>query len=178
MSWIKNIIKRIKIALFGLPRGEGHFLDMNGSLYLKHLKRTGEIIDKGLVATKSVTNAGAAYLCDAMQSSGAASNMGMFYWHDCGTGTGAEAVGDTDLGTATGVNEVRTTGTQTETSAMVYKTISTHTFAVTGAAITEHGLFSSSDSTTLWDRSLFAAINVSSGDSIEFTYELTITPGG
>ena len=170
-----KIIKKIKRILFGLPRGEGHFLDINGSLYAKLLKRDGEIIDKGLVSSKMVTNAGAAYLVDAMQSSGAAENMGKFYWHEAGTGTGTEAVGDTALGSAV---ETRTTGSQEETSAMVYKTVSTHTFAITGAAVTEHGLFSSSAGVTLWDRSLFGAINISSGDSIEFTYELTVSPGG
>ena len=174
--WMLKILEKIKKYLFGLSRGEGHFLDMNGSLYIKLLKRDGEIIDKGLVATKMVTNAGAGFLVDAMQSTAAATNMGMFYWHGCSIGTGAEAVGDTAL--STGFTEARTTGTQTETSAMVYKTVSTHTFSVTGAAITEHGLFSSSASTTLWDRSLFAVINVSSGDSVEFTYELTVSPGG
>jgi hypothetical protein len=102
--------------------------------------------------------------------------MGMFYWHGVGTGTGDEIVGDTDLGTAS--TESRTTGNQGEGTSVVYKTISTHTFGVTGAAIVEHGLFSSSDSATLWDRSRFDPINISSGDSIEFTYELTVTAGG
>ena len=172
-----EIFKKIKSFLgFGFGNN-GNTLAMNGNLYIKLLKRDGEIIDKGLVATKMVTNAGATYLVDAFQSS-TGYPMSNFYWHDCGTGTGAEAVGDTALGCATGVNEARTTGSQTETSAMVYKTISTHTFSITGAAVTEHGLFSSSDGATLWDRSLFAAINVSSGDSIAFTYELTVTPGG
>ena len=149
-------------------------LEMAGNLFAKKITNGGVVIDLGLIANKMVTNAGAAYLVDAFQSTGAI--MSNFYWHDCGTSTGAEAVGDTDLGSAIG--ETRSSGTQEETSAMVYKTIATHTFASTGAAITEHGIFSSSSSGILWDRSLFAAINVSSGDSIQFTYELTVTPGG
>jgi len=170
-----EIFKKIK-SFLGFNSGDnGNTLAMNGNLYVKFLKRDGEIIDKGLVATKMVTNAGAEYLVDAFQSS-TGYPMSNFYWHGCSIGTGAEAVGDTAL--STGFTEARTTGTQTETSSMVYKSISTHTFEVTGAAITEHGLFSSSAGATLWDRSLFAAINVSSGDSIQFTYELTVTPGG
>ncbi len=31
---------------------------------------------------------------------------------------------------------------------------------------------------TLWDRKVFSAINVISGDSVQFTYQLTITSGG
>lgn len=30
----------------------------------------------------------------------------------------------------------------------------------------------------VWDRSVFAAINVASGDSIQFTYTLTLSAGG
>jgi hypothetical protein len=48
----------------------------------------------------------------------------------------------------------------------------------TTKAITEHGLFSKATGTTLMDRDEFAAVNVVNGDSIEFTYELTLTSGG
>jgi len=150
---------------------------MTGALYAKKIPRDGRaVIDLGKIASKVVTTAGVNYLCDSFQSS-TGYPMSDFYWHDCSIGTGAEAVGDTAL--STGFVEARTTGTQAEgASANIYQTVSTHVFAATGAAITEHGLFSSSDGGTLWDRSLFAPINVSSGDSIQFTYELTIQAGG
>jgi hypothetical protein len=45
-------------------------------------------------------------------------------------------------------------------------------------AITEWGLFSASTSGTLWDRRTFSAINVANGDSIQFTYTLTVPAGG
>ena len=45
------------------------------------------------------------------------------------------------------------------------------------AAIVEHGIFSqaATGGGTLLDRSVFSAINVASGDSIQFTYDLTLT---
>ena len=48
------------------------------------------------------------------------------------------------------------------------------------AAITEHGLFSqaATGGGTLWDRTVFSAINVVSGDSIAFEYSVTLSAGG
>jgi len=43
--------------------------------------------------------------------------------------------------------------------------------------VTEHGLFNASSAGTLMDRTVFSAINVVNGDSIQFTYELTATAG-
>ena len=44
------------------------------------------------------------------------------------------------------------------------------------AAITEWGLFSqaATGGGVLWSRIVFAALNVASGDSIQFTYDLTV----
>ena len=92
-----------------------------------------------------------------------------------GTGVVAEAVGDTALGTEV---ETRETGTQSEPAAAQYRTVATHTYAAT-FAITEHGVFSQlAVGGTLWDRSVFAAINVVNTDSIQFTYTLTSNSGG
>jgi hypothetical protein len=46
--------------------------------------------------------------------------------------------------------------------------------------VTEHGIFSqaATGGGTLWDRSVFSAINVVSGDSIQFTYTCTVSSGG
>jgi hypothetical protein len=102
--------------------------------------------------------------------------MDAFYWHACGTSSGAESTSDTALSAEV---EDRTSGTQAEgVSPMVFKSVATRTFSCGSAAVVEHGLLSLATGGTLWDRSVFAAINVSTGDSIEFTYELTVTPGG
>jgi hypothetical protein len=135
-------------------------------------KKDGSKIDLGVIARRMVTTAGVNYLVDAFQNSVEIEN---FKYHGSGTGTTAEAVGDTALETPV---ESRSTGTQTEgASANIYRTVATIAYTAT-RAITEHGIFSANTSGTLWDRSVFSAINVINGDSIEFTYELTCTAGG
>ena len=72
--------------------------------------------------------------------------------------------------------ESRATGTQVA-STNTYTSVGTIAYTTT-KAITEHGVFSSAASTTLMDRSVFSAINVVSGDSIEFSYVLSCSAGG
>lgn len=132
----------------------------------------GTVLNLGVVSRRVVTTAGVNYLASTFLNTGEPEN---FNYHASGTGTGAEAVGDTALGTDSGV--ARATGTQTNPSANIYKTVGTQTYAST-LAITEHGVFSASSAGTLLDRSVFTAINVVSGDSITFTYQFTITAGG
>ncbi len=70
-------------------------------------------------------------------------------------------------------------GTKSQPAANQLRTVATHTFA--GAfAITEHGVFSviTSSTITLWDRSVFGAINVVASDAIEATYTCTVSSGG
>lgn len=142
-----------------------------GRLYLTKIDRNGLRHEYGLVSTKVVTTAGVNYLVSTLNSA-TASNV--FRFHATGTGTTAEAVGQTAL-----VTEVATRATGTQTvgaSANIYRTVGLVTYAGS-FAITEHGIFSAASAGTLLDRSVFAAINVISGDSIEFTYELTLPAG-
>ena len=161
-------IKKGKVA-----RGRSNVLVMQGTLSAKFKGKNGDTKDFGIIANRVVTNAGVAFLVDAFQNNEELEN---FKYHDSGVGVGSEAVGDTALGTPCA--ESRDTGTQIEgASANIYKSVAEHTYADT-FAITEHGLFSASTNGILWDRSKFTAINVVSGDKIEFTYELTCTAGG
>lgn len=142
-----------------------------GRLYVAKIGPDGARQDLGLLSTKVVTDAGVAYLVDAFQNLTEPENM---KYHGTGTGTTAEAANQTAL-----VTEVatRATGTTTEgASANIYRTVGTVSYSGT-FAITEHGIFSASTGGTMLDRSVFAAINVQSGDSIEFTYELTLPSG-
>jgi hypothetical protein len=151
--------------------GMNHLL---AELRARLIRADGTVVDYGLICTRKVTDAYVALLVDELQASQAAHST--FKYHDAGTGVGAEAAGDTGLGTAWG--GARVTGTQTEgATANIYKSVGTIAFN-SGFAITEHGLFSASTGATLMDRSVFAAINVISGDSIEFSYSLTCTSGG
>lgn len=123
-----------------------------------------------------VTNVGVNYLASDMASGGSSPDISAMNFHDSGTGTTAAAVTDTTLQTPTG--NARVSGTQsTPGSTNVYQTVATLNYGST-FAITEWGLFSASSSGTLWDHRVFSAINVLNGDSIQFTYKLTINSGG
>jgi hypothetical protein len=150
---------------------------------LRGRKRTadGQWIDYGVLGRRVITNAGVAFLVDDWDNNG--QDISTLNYHGCGTGTTAEAVGDTALvtesTTALAPDSTRATGTRSQPAANQYQTVGTLTFDNT-AAITEHGLFSQATTGggTLWDRTVFSAINVASGDSIQFTYVMTATAGG
>lgn len=144
-----------------------------GKLYLKHIKADGTVVDYGFVSARVVTDAGVAFLC--LDWGGGTKDITNFNSHASGTGTTAEAAAQTAL-----VTEVaaRSTGTKTNPTAPQVQTVGTIAYAGT-FAITEHGIFDSNTpaGSTLWDRSVFAAINVVSGDSIQFTYVVTFPSG-
>ncbi len=146
-----------------------HVVEMTGQLSARVFRR-GRWQRLGVIARKKVTTAFVNHLVDSLQNQ-TTKPIDTFKYHDSGTGVVAESNADTALGTPCG--EARDTGTQIEgASANIYKSVATHTYAGS-FAITEHGLFSASTGPTLMDRSVFAAINVVSGEKIEFTYELT-----
>jgi len=146
---------------------------MLGSVRAVLVKSGGQRLDLGVLGYRVVTTAFVNFMVDQLQTE--TSTWGDFKYHDSGTGTTAEAVGDTDIETGDGL--ARATGTQTEgASANIYRSVGTLSYTGS-AAITEHGLLNASTSGTLLDRTVFSAINVSNGDSIEFTYELTVSAG-
>jgi len=144
-----------------------------GELHATLLRADGTTVQYGLLGRRSVTTAFCAFMVDQLQTE--TSEWGDFKYHDSGEGTTAENITDTTIETTDG--EARATGTQTESSSVAYRSVGTIAYTST-KAITEHGLFSSAASTTLMDRTVFSAINVVSGDSIQFTYTLTVTAGG
>ncbi len=138
--------------------------------------------DYGVVSRRVITNAGVDQLENAFRN---VFEPELFNFHALGTGALAEAVADAALGTewlaADYTGGVRATGTQSQQAANVYRTIGTNTKASAGAsAVTEHGLFSQAALAggTLWDRSVFAAVNLNQNDGLQSTYDLTLTAGG
>ena len=176
-----GIIKRLQIArsrkgqalkfLFG-----GGTIIAHTELIARKLVDGKEVERRRVVKDRVVTTAFVDYVVDNLIAEVAA--FGDFKFHDSGTGTTAEAAADAQLVNDCG--EARDTGTQVEgTSANIYKSVATHTYAGT-FAITEHGLFNLATlaAGTLMDRTVFAAINVVSGNQIEFTFNITLTAGG
>lgn len=140
----------------------------------------GEWIDYGIVSRRVVTDAGVAFLVDDWDDN--TTDLTTFNYHGCGTGTTAENANQTALVTESTTilnpDSTRATGTKSQPAANQLRTTGTVTFDGSGA-ITEHGLFSqaATGGGTLWDRSVFSAINVASGDSISFQYTCTINSG-
>jgi hypothetical protein len=107
-------------------------------------------------------------------------------FHGIGTGTTAEAIGDTalvtELTTEYNPNSTRATGSQTEAAANIYQTVGTNTLDSGTPAVTEHGIFTqaATGGGTLLDRSVFAAINLvgANGDGLQTDYRFTVTAGG
>jgi hypothetical protein len=152
-----------------------------GQLAIRVKKADGEWIDYGVVGYRVITTAGVTFLRDDWNNN--AQDFTTLNFHGCGTGATAEATGDTALvtesTTALNPDSTRATGTRSTPSSTSWASVGTATFDAT-AAITEHGLFSqaATGGGTLWDRTVFSAINVGSGDSIQFTYTNTHTAGG
>ena len=162
-----------------IPRKHASKTIPGGLMFHSNLKavitRANGKVEEFDLGSGLVTNAGVAYLADDFAGAIGSADATNFNYHASGTGTTAAAVGDTALQTDSGV--ARVAGTQTNPSNPVYRTVATMAYTST-LAITEWGLFSASTSGTLWDRKVFTAINVVNGDSIQFTYDLTITAGG
>lgn len=136
----------------------------------------------GLASTRVVTTAGVNFIVDAFQNSVEVENL---KYHGIGTGSTAEAIGDTalvtELTTEYNPNSTRATGTTTEgASANIYRTVATNTLDGTpGSALREHAIFDQASSAggTMLDRTVFGAITLSSGDGLASTFDLTFTAG-
>lgn len=136
----------------------------------------------GIVSRKVITDAGVAFLVDSWQNSVEMENL---KYHALGTGSTAENQTDTTLVTELTTEytgNVRATGTTTEgASANIFRSVATNTLDGTpGAALREHGLMSqaATGGGTLWDRTVFAAITLSSGDALQSQYDATCSANG
>lgn len=153
-----------------------------GNLWLTKVDRAGIQWDLGLAGCRVVTTAGVNFIVDAFQGLVEPENM---KYHGVGTGSTAEAVGNTalvtELTTQYQVASTRPTGTLGELAgnANVFETTATITVSA-AVAITEHGIFSqaATGGGTLLDRTVFAAVNLAIGESLQAQYDLTFTSGG
>ena len=133
----------------------------------------GSVIDYGVLGRAVITTAWAEFFVDQLQAESTV--IGDLKFHDSGIGITAAVIGDTDIETTDA--ESRATGTQVESTSVIYESVGTIAYT-SGLAITEHGIFTASTGVTLCDRTVFAAINVVNGDSIQFTYDYTVATGG
>ncbi len=127
-----------------------------------------------------VTTAGVTLLSQDTAVTAGAAAFSVFKNVGTGTGTTAAAVGDTALQTAIGTTATAGTNTNAVVSTNATVTnVTTVSYSGT-SAVTEWGLFNQTtlSGAKMWDHKIFSAINVISGDSIQFTYVLTLTAGG
>lgn len=151
-----------------------------GRLTLR-VTRNGQIFDYGIAGYRVVTDAGVAFIVDAFQNTKELENL---KFHGFGTGGTAESAAQTalvtELTTQYATDNTRPTGTTAEgASANIYQTVATLD-PDAAVAITEHGVFDQASNAggTLLDRTLFSAINLAAtGDTLQSTYELTLTSG-
>jgi hypothetical protein len=158
-----------------------HLPAVYGQLWVQTIE-DGELRDYGLVGLKVVTTAGVTKIVDFLRANDTTTGQN-FKYHSLGTGSTAEAVGDTalvtELTTEYNPDSTRATGSQTNNGATVYRTVGSNTLDGTpGAALREHGIHSASSGGTLLDRTVYAAITLSSGDTFVSTYDLTCAAGG
>jgi hypothetical protein len=153
-----------------------------GSLYLTHF-RNGEPLELGLASMRVVTDTGVGSIVDAFMNT---FELESYDFHGFGTGGTAEAASQTALVTEETtqyvVDNTRPTGTPSEQATNIYRSVATYSPDSGGTrAITEHGLFSqaATGGGVMLDRSLFAAVNLIAGsDSLQSTYDFTVTAGG
>ena len=155
-----------------------------GALFLSRSSPGLALEHFGLASLRVVTNNGVAFIVNAFLGTTALTNM---KYHGIGTGTAAELVGDSALGTecttALNPDNTRATGTTVAFASNIYQTVATNNVDA-ATPVTEHGIFSSptvavaSGTNVLFDRSVFAAVNLGIGDGIQTDYRGTFTPGG
>ena len=152
-----------------------------GALYGAVIRPEG-IVNLGLMSLRVVTTAAVNRIVDGLQST--STDLSLWKFHGFGTGTTAEAVGDTALVTELTTEYVsdntRPTGSQAEGAANVYRTVGTLAPDGVGTLnITEHGVFTAASAGVLLDRSVFTAVGLTrSQDSLQVTYDLTVNAGG
>lgn len=152
-------------------------------LYQGGLIPRSEVVveDRGVVGRRVITNAGVAFLASAFDNTVEAENQ---KYHGIGTGSTAENVTDTalvtELTTEYNPDNTRTTGTNSHSTNTATMTGTNTLDGTPGAALREHGIFDNATrgSGTLWDRTVYAAITLSSGDGLQSVYTLTLTAGG
>ena len=149
-------------------------------LWLTVIRADGQRLDLGLAGVRVVTTAGVGFIVDAFQGLVELEDM---KYHGIGTGSTAEASGDTalatELTTQYNPDNTRATGTTAEgAAANVFRTVGTNTVDA-AVGIEEHGVFSAAavGSGVLLDRTVFSVVNLASGDSLQSTYELTVPAG-
>jgi len=139
------------------------------------VSRNGQTVDLGILSYRVVTTAGVVFLVDAVDNG--SQDATTINYHACGTDNTPESVNDVALGAEITVRTSRVAGLKAQSIPTGIDYTATQSF--TGPEnVVEHGLFSDIAGGVLWDRSVFATIAVTNGDSIQWVYSLVFGTGG
>lgn len=122
--------------------------------------------DNVLVSEMTITTDFLEKIVDAMQAE--SGELDGYKYHHTGTGTTPATASDTTLETAVGS---RVVGSQTEANSVTYRSIATISYA-NALSVTEWGLFDAASGGNLLDRATFVAVAVSSGQTVQWTFDL------
>ena len=181
-QWRRGNLRRFfgELWRIALARKLGTF-HMFGALYLDVHRPHAPIVHLGLAGLRSITDAGVAFLVDAWQN---IVELEIMKYHALGTGTTGESATHTALVTELTTEytgNVRATGSLTEgATANIFRSVGTNTLDGTpGAALREHMLMSQAaiGGGVGWDRTLYGAITLISGESLTSTYDMTAGAG-
>lgn len=143
-------------------------LTLTGLVNYKLFDANGNLKDERNVKNVVVT-AGKTYLANWLTAS---SQAGYFMQYVAlGTGTNAAVAGDTALQTEIGT---RIAGTLSNTT-NVWQNQATFPAGNGTGAITEAGILSASSTGTLLARQVFSVINKAAGDSLQVTWQITLS---
>ena len=178
---VKSCFRHLPTDLAGeLLDAISRTLVVESELDVTVIRASGRVERHGVSSRKVITTAGVGFQVDAWQNLVELETM---KFHGLGTGTTAEASGDTALVTELtnqySPDNTRATGSLAENAANIFESVGTNTLDV-AATIQEHGLFSQAPTGggILWDRSLTGTQTLSAADGLQTTYRMTATAGG
>jgi len=136
-----------------------------GNVKIKVLDQDGKVKEERDLKNL-VVSTGLNYICSRMKDATATAMSHMAI----GTGTTAAAAGDTALGSQLDIQSL--TSTTVSTNTIQY--VASFGTGLTGA-VTESGIFNAASSGTMLCRVVFSAVNLSSTDTLQVTWTLTLS---
>jgi len=154
-------------------------MKLSGELDILLLDKDGNVKDSRK-ETNLVVSTGLAFICSRMEDASASvmSHMAL------GTGTTAEAAGNTALQTQSGLRKALTS-TNASSNTITYvasfgdgQGLSNETISGNGTAttaVTEAGIFNAGTAGTMLCRTTFPVVNKADGDTLQITWTITLT---
>ena len=118
-GWIYTRTARIFSKLTGIPT-------LTATLEATLIRHNKDRINYGILSQRVITDAGVAFLVDDWDNN--ATDITNMNYHASGTGTNAEAVGDTALQTEATTITDRATGTKSQPAANQLRTVGTQSY--------------------------------------------------